>query len=132
MDIDIASIITELLKSPLMVAVVSVLGVKIMDYLSESSKGVRDIQKSAEEKLWEQIKHLEVALDEERKERRKETNELDRQKDILVMDNAKLNAEIGVLKAQNAQQAAELLQIRGERDSLREQVQQLRQKVDQH
>ena len=113
-----------------MIAVVSVLGVKIMDYLSERSKGVRDIQKTAEEKLWDHVKRLEVALDEERKERRRETTELDRQKDILIMDNAKLNAEIGVLKAQNAQQASELSQIRAERDSLKEQVQKLQKKVD--
>ena len=127
---DFSTIITELLKSPLMIAVVSVLGVKIMDYLSERSKGVRDIQKTAEEKLWDHVKRLEVALDEERKERRRETTELDRQKDILIMDNAKLNAEIGVLKAQNAQQASELSQIRAERDSLKEQVQKLQKKVD--
>ena len=127
---DFGAIITELLKSPLMVAVVSVLGVKVMDYLSESSKGVRDIQKSEEEKLWEQIKRLEAALDEERKERRKETVELDRQKDILILDNAKLNAELGIVKAQNAQQASEIALLRSERDSLKTQLDELKKKVE--
>lgn len=131
MTVDFTTIISELLKSPLMIAVVSILGVKVMDYMSERSKGVREIQKTAEEKLWEQVRQLQLALDEERRERQKEIRELDRQKDMLVMDNARMNAEIGVLKAQNAQQASELSQIRAERDSLKEQVQRLQQKVDQ-
>jgi chromosome segregation ATPase len=129
--VDFSTLFSELLKSPLMIAVVSVLGVKVMDYLSERSKGVREIQKTAEEKLWEQVKQLQVALDEERKERQKEIRELDRQKDMLIMDNAKLNADVGVLKAQNAQQAAELSVIKAERDGLREQIAKLQQKVDQ-
>ena len=129
---DFATIISELLKSPLMIAVVSILGVKVMDYMSERSKGVREIQKTAEEKLWEQVKQLQLEIAEERRERQKEIRELDRQKDLLVMDNARMNAEIGVLKAQNAQQASELSQIKAERDALKEQVlRKLQQKVDQ-
>jgi chromosome segregation ATPase len=112
------AIITAFFSSPLLIAFVSVLGVKIVDYIIEHNKSKATVTQSSEARLWEQVNALRAELREERKERQKETTSLDQQKDMLFLDNAKLSARISQLEAQNASQATELESVKRERDKL--------------
>ena len=104
----ITTIIDLVLKSPLLVALLSVFGVKLIEYYQARSKVNSDDNKDVRSELWKRVEFLET-----QEQRQNARN------DILVMENAKLGARVNLLESQNALQTSEMARITHERDGLR-------------
>lgn len=104
---DFSVLITEFLKSPLAIAIVTVLGVKIVDFISERTKASDGAKQTDKTTLWGRIDRLEAEL-----------SKVNEKNDQLVTDNAKLNARVSFLEAQNEVQAKQLAKVEQERSDL--------------
>jgi hypothetical protein len=103
--VDISEVMTEFLKSPLLVAIVTVLGVKLVDFWNDRSKA-KDTSKAAEKgTLWGRIEKLETEL-----------VRVNEKNDALVSSNAQIGAKQSFLEEQNKIQATQLARLENERD----------------
>jgi hypothetical protein len=102
---DIGAILSELFKSPLLIAIVTVLGVKVVDYFNERNKAA-DTSKAVEKgTLWGRIEKLETEL-----------VRVNEKNDVLVQDNARLSARQSFLEEQNKIQATQIARLETEKD----------------
>lgn len=96
------------LKSPLLISLISIFGVKLLDYMTSQRQAARTEKAEIRHEWQDEIAVL-----------RKELQQQNAKNDLYVIENAKLSARVTLLETQNALQTSEMARITHERDGLR-------------
>lgn len=102
---DFYEALNEALKSPLLVAIVTVLGVKIVDYFGERSKTENSNKQAEKGTLWGRIEKLEA-----------EVIRVNEKNDVLIQKNASTEAHLSFLEEQNKLQASQIAKLETQKD----------------